>query len=72
MKDTLRAKVECSGKEGMSFERAKRVSEKMRQREKSDRVQHYHCSTCKAWHVGSRPQAVRPRKPPRPRPEEDC
>jgi hypothetical protein len=48
-----RADGECSGKEIMTFTRARKVAKEMR-RKHDDKLQHYKCPTCKGWHIGSR------------------
>lgn len=52
-----RADGECSGKEIMTFTRARKVAKEMR-RKHDDKLQHYKCPTCKGWHIGSRAGSV--------------
>lgn len=52
-----RETVECSGKDKMSAVQAKELAKRMRERDR--RVDPYHCTFCRSWHVGSKPAAIK-------------
>lgn len=64
-----RASVECEGKDKLDAVRAQELARRMR--EKDRRVDPYHCSFCRCWHVGSKPATAKKALRRKPRPPVD-
>lgn len=51
----------CTGKEGLTPDRAQAVAKRMRRRDKAASA--YRCNDCGMWHVGTKPGGMKGARP---------